>query len=171
MQDKKPALMREPLEAMLATCDDSLRGIRDRALLLFAWSSGGRRRSEVTSATRENVAKAGERAYIFTLTHSKTNQAGADRADNRKSIVGVAADALDVWFAASGIRSGAIFRRIRRGDRLGEPLSSAAVRDIVKARALLAGLAEDFSAHSLRDRKSTRLNSSHPSISRMPSSA
>ena len=149
-QDKKPALTREPLEAMLATCDDSLRGIRDRALLLFAWSSGGRRRSEVASATRENVAKAGESAYVFTLAHSKTNQAGADRADNDKPIVGVAAQALATWFAASGIRSGAIFRRIRRGDRLGEPLSPAAVRDIVKQRAVLAGLPDDFSAHSLR---------------------
>jgi integrase len=102
MQDKKPALTREPLEAMLATCDDSLRGIRDRALLLFAWSSGGRRRSEVTSATRENVAKAGERAYVFTLAHSKTNQAGTDRADNSKPIASVAAEALEAWLVVSG---------------------------------------------------------------------
>jgi len=149
-QDKKPALTREPLEAMLATCDDSLRGIRDRALLLFAWSSGGRRRSEVTAATCDSVTRVGERAYVFALAYSKTNQAGADRADNDKPIVGVAAEALATWFAASGIRSGAIFRRIRRGDRLGEPLSPAAVRDIVKQRAVLAGLPDDFSAHSLR---------------------
>jgi len=43
--DKKAAITLEPLQAMLATRDDSLRGVRDRALLLFAWSSGGRRRS------------------------------------------------------------------------------------------------------------------------------
>ena len=149
-QDRKPALTREPLKAMLATCDDSLRGIRDRALLLFAWSSGGRRRSEVAAATRENVTQVGERAYVFTLAHSKTNQAGSDRGDNDKPIVDVAADALKAWLTASGVRSGAIFRRIRRGDKLGEPLSPAAVRDIVKKRALLAGLPGDFSAHSLR---------------------
>jgi len=35
---------------MIATCDDSLQGIRDKAILLFGWSSGGRRRSEVASA-------------------------------------------------------------------------------------------------------------------------
>ncbi len=149
-QDKKPALTREPLEALLETCDDSLRGIRDRALLLFAWSSGGRRRSEVTAATRENVTKVGERAYVFALAYSKTNQTGTDRPDNDKPIVGVAAAALEAWLAASGIRSSAIFRRIRRGNKLGEPLSSAAVRDIVKQRALLAGIPGDFSAHSLR---------------------
>ena len=34
--DKKAALTLEPLQAMLATCDHSLRGMRDRALLLFA---------------------------------------------------------------------------------------------------------------------------------------
>ena len=39
-------LTREPLQALLDTCDDSLRGLRDRALLLFAWASGGRRRSK-----------------------------------------------------------------------------------------------------------------------------
>ncbi len=44
---KKTALVLESLQALLATCDDSLRGIRDRALLLLAWSGGGRRRSEV----------------------------------------------------------------------------------------------------------------------------
>ncbi len=44
---KKTAALREPLEAMLATCTDGVRGIRDRALLLLAWSGGGRRRSEV----------------------------------------------------------------------------------------------------------------------------
>lgn len=73
-----------------------------------------------------------------------------DRGDNGKPIVGVAAEALEAWFAASGIRSGAIFRRIRRGNKLGEPLSPAAVRGIVKQRAVLAGLPDDFSAHSLR---------------------
>jgi hypothetical protein len=33
---KKTAVVLEPLLALLATCDDGLRGIRDRALLLLA---------------------------------------------------------------------------------------------------------------------------------------
>ena len=150
VQDKKAALTKDPLEAVLATCDDSLRGVRDRALLLFAWSSGGRRRSEVTAATTDNVKKIGARTYVFTLHRSKTDQAGTSGQDNDKPIVGPAADALDDWLGRSGVKSGAIFRRIRRGDKVGEPLSPAAVRDIVKTRASLAGLGEDFSAHSLR---------------------
>jgi integrase len=149
-QDKKAALTKEPLEALLATCDESLRGVRDRALLLFAWSSGGRRRSEVTDATLENVRKVGERAYVFNLFRTKTNQAGSEREDSAKPLVGRAADALEAWLSRSGITAGPIFRRIRRGDRVAEPLSPAALRDIVKARAAEAGLPDDFSAHSVR---------------------
>jgi integrase len=146
---KKPALTREPLEALLQTCDSSLAGLRDRALLLFAFSSGGRRRSEVTAATMENTRRDGD-VFIYTLAQSKTNQAGVDRPENDKPIAGRAAQALGAWLSASKIKTGPIFRRVRRGGVVGEPLSPAAVRDIVKKRCLLAGLEEDFTAHSLR---------------------
>lgn len=149
LPSKKPALTREPLEALIATCDDSLVGLRDRALLYFAFSSGGRRRSEVTAATMANTRREGD-AFVFTLATSKTNQAGTDRDDNDKPIAGAAAGALAAWLQASNITSGAIFRRVRRGGVVGEPLSPAAVNDIVKKRCALAGLPDDFSAHSLR---------------------
>jgi integrase len=148
--DKKAALTLEPLQAMLATCDDSLRGVRDRALLLFAWSSGGRRRSEVTDATMENTRRVGPRAYTFILLHSKTNQSGVYRPDSEKPILEEAADALAAWISRAGIAAGPIFRRVRRGDKVGEPLAPAAVREIVLRRAALAGLDPDFAAHSLR---------------------
>ncbi|MNX31787.1 site-specific tyrosine recombinase XerC [compost metagenome] len=146
---KKEALTREPLHAMLGTCDDSLRGRRDRALLLFAWASGGRRRSEVVRATMENTQRTAE-GFLYSMTHSKTNQSGASRADDQKPIVGAAAQALEAWLAASGIQEGPIFRRVRRGDVIGEPLAAAAVRDIVLERCRQAGLEGEFSAHSLR---------------------
>ncbi|MFG6449797.1 site-specific integrase [Roseateles sp. BYS180W] len=147
---KKPALTKEPLEALLETCDDSLTGLRDRALLLFAFSSGGRRRSEVTSATIENTVREADDRFVFTLQFSKTNQSGEDRAENDKLIVGRAAHTLAAWLAAAQISEGALFRRVRRGDKIGEPLAAAAVNDIVKKRCALAGLSEKFSAHSLR---------------------
>lgn len=148
--EKKDALTREPLQALLATCDDSLRGKRDRALLLFAWSSGGRRRSEVASADMRflKVVDGGE--FSYELVHSKTNQAGADRADNHKPVVDQAARALRAWLEAAHISEGRIFRRIRRGGHVGEALTPAAVRDIVRSRCALAGLTGDFAAHSLR---------------------
>jgi integrase len=135
---------------MLATCDDSLRGVRDRALLLFAWSSGGRRRSKVTDATMENTRRIGPRAFSFTLLHSKTNQTGVQRADSEKPILDEAADALEAWIRQAGVVQGPIFRRVRRGEKVGEPLAAAAVREIVRERAGLAGLPAEFAAHSLR---------------------
>lgn len=148
--EKKPALTQEPLQAMLDTCDGSLRGVRDRALLLFAFCSGGRRRSEVTQATMANVKRVSPDAFVFELVHTKTNQAGKDGRDSAKPVVDVAADALAHWLQLSGITSGPIFRRVRRGDHVGEPLTPSAVRDIVMDRAALAGLSEQFSAHSIR---------------------
>jgi site-specific recombinase XerC len=96
---------REPLEALLETCDGSLAGLRDRALLLFAFSSGGRRRSEVTAATLENTLREGG-LFVFTLATSKTNQTGLDRPENDKPVAGRAARALSAWLAASGIGAG-----------------------------------------------------------------
>lgn len=147
----KPALLREPLERLLATCDDSLRGVRDRALILFAWASGGRRRSEVADALFENLQRIGPGAFVYHLGRSKTNQEGADRPEDDKPLLGPAGQALDAWLAASKISSGPLFRRVLRGDRLaGSALTPSAVRRIVKARCAAAGLDPNFSAHSLR---------------------
>ncbi|MEJ8293609.1 site-specific integrase [Delftia tsuruhatensis] len=147
---KKDALTRDLLEQLLQTCDDSLRGRRDRALLLFAWSSGGRRRSEVAGADMRHLRAVGPQEFIYTLTHSKTNQSGRDAPENHKPVTGRAAQALADWLRAAAIQEGPIFRRIRKGGHVGEPLSPAAVRDIVKQRCALAGVEGDFSAHSLR---------------------
>ena len=149
---KQAALTKEPLQAILDTCDDSPRGKRDRALLLFAWSSGGRRRSEVAGATMENLRKIPGRGYLYTLGRSKTNQEGRLDPTSDKPIKGVAAQALDAWLEASGIVEGPIFRRLLRGGVVTqEALEPRAVRLIVKERCLKAGLDEtEFSAHSLR---------------------
>lgn len=146
---KKPALTREPLDALLDTCDDSLTGLRDRALLSFAFATGGRRRSEVAGASCENTRRDGSE-FVFTLQHSKTNQLGTDQGNNDKHVAGKAALALAAWLRAADIKTGPLFRRVRRGGVVGEPLSAAAVRDIVKRRCALAGVEVDFSAHSLR---------------------
>uniref|UniRef100_A0A2G7TA29 Integrase n=1 Tax=Chryseobacterium sp. B5 TaxID=2050562 RepID=A0A2G7TA29_9FLAO len=147
---KKDALTRDLLEQLLQTCDDSLRGRRDRALLLFAWSSGGRRRSEVAGADMRHLRAVGPQEFIYTLAHSKTNQSGRDVPENHKPVTGRAAQALADWLRAAAIQEGPIFRRIRKGGHVGEPLSPATVRDIVKQRCALAGVEGDFSAHSLR---------------------
>jgi site-specific recombinase XerC len=103
----KTALTRTPLESMFATCTDGLIGIRDRALLSFAFSSGGRRRSEVARAVMEHLVKVDENTYVFELTHSKTDQTGGSHSPEAyKPIVGPAAHALTAWLEASGVKSG-----------------------------------------------------------------
>lgn len=147
---KKDALTKDPLQALLSTCDESLRGKRDRALLLFAWSSGGRRRSEVAAADMSFLKRLAPDEFTYDLVHSKTNQSGIDRPENHKPLVGSAAVALQDWLEAAQISEGRIFRRIRKGGHVGEPLSAAAVRQIVLERCALAEVVGDFTAHSLR---------------------
>ena len=68
---KKTAITLAELEAMLATCDDSLEGLRDCALLCFGFSSGGRRRSEIAAADLRDLSRIGEKGYIDFLSFSK----------------------------------------------------------------------------------------------------
>jgi len=147
---KKTAITRQELEAMLATCDDSLEGRRDRALLCFGFASGGRRRSEIAAADMRDLRKTGDEGYIYRLEYSKTQQVGV-KVDSTpdKPILGRSAEALTTWLGAAGIREGAIFRRIWK-DRIGPALLPGSVATIVKRRAALAGLKGDFGAHSLR---------------------
>lgn len=147
---KKTAITRQELEAMLGTCDDSLEGLRDRALLCFGFASGGRRRSEIAAADLRDLRKTGDEAYIYRLEFSKTQQAGVTMDSTPdKPILGRSAQALSVWLEASGIREGAIFRRIWK-NRVGPALLPGSVAAIVKRRASLAGLEGNFGAHSLR---------------------
>lgn len=148
---QQSALTKEPLELVLATCDDSPRGKRDRALLLFAWSSGGRRRSEVVDAIFENLRDHGARGFVYVLARSKSNQEAKQDDSVNKPVVGRAAEALKDWLAIGGITEGPIFRRILKGGKVtGEPLDAESVRKMVQKRCLQAGLSGKFSAHSLR---------------------
>jgi len=61
---------------MLATCDESLEGVRDRALLCFGFASGGRRRSEIAAADMQDLRRTAPDSYVYRLEHSKTQQAG-----------------------------------------------------------------------------------------------
>lgn len=135
---------------MLATCDDSLEGVRGRALLCFGFASGGRKRSEVAATDLRDLRRIGEAGYIYRLEHSKTQQAGVTATSTPdKPVLDRAALALQDWLEASGITEGAIFRRLWK-QRVGPALSPAAVGEIVQRRARLAGLEGDFGGHSLR---------------------
>jgi integrase len=145
---KKTAVVLEPLQALLATCTDGVRGIRDRALLLLAWSGGGRRRSEVVGLTINDVRRLDADTWIYALGTTKTDTGGVRR---DKPLRGPAAHALAAWLEAAPATSGPLFRRLYKGGKVGrEGLSSDQVARIVQRRAKLAGLEGDWAAHSLR---------------------
>lgn len=83
---KKTAITLPELEALLATCDDSLEGIRDRALLCFGFASGGRRRSEIAAADLRDLRRIGEAGYIYRLEHSRPASPRARPRTSRCSI-------------------------------------------------------------------------------------
>lgn len=147
---KQTAAARTELEAMLATCDDSLVGRRDRALLCFGFASGGRRRSEIATAQLADLKRVDDDTYIYRLEHSKTQQAGPSAtATPDKPVLGPAAHALAAWLQAAGHAEGAIFRRVWQ-TRVGPALSAEAVGKVVRRRAAAAGLVGRFAGHSLR---------------------
>ncbi len=144
---KKRAATLDVLEAMLATCGEDLRGLRDRALLLFAFASGGRRRSEVAAAQLENLTTV-PGGFIYRIPWSKTDQQGAGR---EVPVLGRAAEGLQAWLEAAGITDGRVFRAVERSGHVSAALSEKAVARIVKKHAQLAGLdPTNYGAHSLR---------------------
>ncbi|WP_296252837.1 site-specific integrase, partial [Pseudomonas sp. UBA4194] len=145
---KKTAVVVEPLQAMLATCDDGVRGIRDRALLLLAWSGGGRRRSEVVGLRVGDVRRLDEDTWLYALGATKTDLGGMRR---EKPLRGPAAHALAAWLDVAPASAGPLFRRLYKGGKVGTTgLSGDQVARIVQRRAKLAGLDGDWAAHSLR---------------------
>lgn len=144
---KKAAITRPVLEAMLATCDNSLRGVRNKALLLVGFAAGGRRRSELVSLKVEHLERI-DGGYLIKLTKSKTDQAGNGQS---LPLLGTAAKALSEWLLRAGIREGHLFRGIRNNNQLNPSISGRAINDVVKRHAKLAGFnPDDFGAHSLR---------------------
>ncbi|MEE4209448.1 MAG: tyrosine-type recombinase/integrase [Parvularcula sp.] len=136
----------------------SLRELRDRTILLVAFGTGGRRRSEMGQLLIENVSKlSSNEGYGIHLGRTKTTKAQ----DGQKLIVrGRAAGYLKTWMAALGEKlseqglkqRGALFRRIdRNGFVSTRGLTGAAVNAILKRKAKSAGLdPKEISAHGLR---------------------
>lgn len=144
------AITLDVLNDLLKTCEDTLLGIRDRALLLFGFSTGGRRRSEISSATMDNLTRQCEGTYTYNLKHSKTNREGKD---DIKPIAGRAAMALMMWLDRSKVTDGAIFRGLYKASLKISPqaLCDAQISRIVKMRCRKAGYDPVlYTAHSLR---------------------
>lgn len=144
---QKAAITRDILDKLLATCDNTLLGVRDRALLLVAFCSGGRRRSELVNLEVNDLEQTKE-GYLLTLKKSKTDQ----EADGfTVPVTGEAAIALKQWLLKSGIREGRLFRGIKSDITLYPGITGTGVYKMIKKRIRMIGLDENiYSAHSLR---------------------
>lgn len=145
-------LLREDVLAVIDALPSTLKGIRDRALLLIGFA-GAFRRSELVGLNVEDVKFVAE-GLILKLRRSKTDQDGEGRdigipfARSRACPV----KALRAWLDQAAITEGPIFRGVAKGGRI-QPLAmtSQSVALVIKHYAAKVGLdPEKFSGHSLR---------------------
>jgi integrase len=144
------------LDEMVATTDNTLRGLRDRALLMVAYDTMCRRGElimlKVEDIDTQRIDRRNNiKSTVIFIEQSKTDQ----EANGRWLWVSKeACDALNTWLENSGINAGYIFRGIDRGDGIKEALSPGQVSRIYKRLASKAGFSKDFikrvSGHSMR---------------------
>jgi integrase len=157
------AITRDILDQLLATGG---RGraidLRDRALLLLAFGSGGRRRSEIVRLRVDDLEErepvladpstpGGPILPVLAVRLRRTKTSSADTGESAL-IVGRPVDALRAWLEFSKIDSGPIFRRIDKWGTIGaSALDPQSVNAMIKTRCAAAGLdPSQFSAHGLR---------------------
>lgn len=157
------AVTADVLSALLQVCaGERLVDVRDRALLLMAFGSGGRRRSEVATLRIEHLVEQDPVATdpknpdspllpCMRLNLSRTKTTEADD-DAFVLLVGRPVVMIKEWLERAQIVDGAVFRAIDRWGHLErKALTPQAVNLILKRRVAAAGLDPAlFSAHGLR---------------------
>lgn len=164
---QKEAVLPEDLIAMLETLDrGTLRGLRDRAMLLLGFA-GGLRRSEIVGLDCGRDQTTDGRGWVEILDkgmlvtlRGKTGwrevEVGRGSSDGTCPVV-----ALETWLKFARIAHGPLFRRVTdQGKKVGaERLNDQEVARLVKRTALAAGVRGDlperererlFAGHSLR---------------------
>ncbi|ESY64085.1 integrase [Mesorhizobium sp. LNHC252B00] len=159
----KKAVTADILAALLKACaGDRLVDLRDRALLITAFASGGRRRSEIAALRVEQLVEEdpvpadpkdpdGEKLPCLSIRLGRTKTTQAD-SDAYVLLVGRPVMVLRSWMERAGITEGAVFRGIDRWGNLDKrALTPQAVNLILKRRVAEAELdPQAFSAHGLR---------------------
>ncbi|MRH97964.1 site-specific integrase [Agrobacterium tumefaciens] len=153
------AVTGDVLAKLLATCaTENLRDLRDRAILMVAFASGGRRRSEIAGLRVEQLTEetpievpGGPPLPSLAIHLGRTKTTNGEQ-DDVVYLTGRPVEALTAWMIAAKIDSGSVFRRIGRwGTVSRRELDPQSINLIVKQRAEMAGLEPgEFSAHGLR---------------------
>ena len=153
------AVTSDVLAKLLATCaTESLRDVRDRAILMVAFASGGRRRSEIASLRLEQLTVEapieieGGPPLPSLAIHLGRTKTTTGEADEVVYLTGRPVEALNAWLATAKIDKGSVFRGIGRWGTVSKrALDPQSINAILKQRAEMAGLDRgEFSAHGLR---------------------
>ena len=138
----------DEIRAMIGTCDRTLGGLRDRALLVTLFYQG-LRRSEASGLEWRDLTR---RKGLLEIRGAKTSSYDAVRLHPEVK------QAIDEYHAALNRELGReetrpvdpVFTSFSPGAADGGRLSPTAVNEIVKARARQAGIKRPVSAHSMR---------------------
>jgi integrase len=151
-QRQAKPLIKEDLFVVLEAMDDSVKDVRDRALLLIGFA-GGLRRSELVAIDVNDIEHV-RQGVVINIRRSKTDQEGRGRK------VGIPHGrtrwcpviALSEWSELAGIFDGPVFRPVdRHGCMADSQLSGEAVSLVIKERVAAVGFdANYYSGHSLR---------------------
>jgi len=153
------AITGDILGKLLASCSgEDLTALRDRAILMVAFASGGRRRSEIAGLRTEQLVNQppvtdedGLPLPSLGIHLGRTKTSSIEQ-DEVVYLTGRPVDALTRWLEAAKIDKGSVFRKVDRwGNVSARALEPSAINRIVKQRAKMAGLEPgEFSAHGLR---------------------
>ncbi len=151
-EGKAPAITRE-IRAMVEHLPPTLRGQRDRALLLLGFA-GAFRRSELVSLDVDDLTWSDD-GLTVRVKRSKTDQEGAGRTvgipyGSKPTTCPVRA--VRAWLAVAEIADGPVFRGVDPHNNLRRTrLSDKTVARVVKSSAEAAGLdPTQYAGHSLR---------------------
>ncbi|WP_084143891.1 tyrosine-type recombinase/integrase [Methylocapsa acidiphila] len=162
--EQKEAVLAEDLLAMLATLDHSLRGLRDRAILLFGFA-GGLRRSEIVGLdcgpgqTEDGcgfVAIEAKGALVQVKGKTGWREVEIGRGSSEATCP---VAAIELWLKFARISHGPLFRRVGGTKVAADRLIDKHVARLVQKTALAAGVRGDlsegerkrkFAGHSLR---------------------
>jgi integrase len=150
----KTALSPELLRKIVGSLPDTLRGRRDRALLLVGFT-GAFRRSELVALNVEDIAFEQE-GLVLTIRRSKTDPEAASQLvgiPRGKTAETCPVRAVEAWLEGAGVTDGPVFRPIERwsGRVLPRALDDRRVATLLKQLIARAGLDPNgFAGHSLR---------------------
>ena len=149
-------ITKDMLDEMLASLDDSLRSVRDRALLMIAYDCLCRRSEIVTLRVEDISTQLLDRKNQIWSTVILLRQSKTDLEDFGKwlPISKESAHALNEWLGVANLTSGYIFRSVMRGNIITDSIGVGQIARIYKRIARDANLENELvhhiSSHSMR---------------------